>query len=119
MTAEECFIAAILANPDADGPRLQFADWLEERGDERAPKLREPGRLMLCRIPAGNRLAFDLEWRIHGYRNTVVAGRIDFTEETQLRCPYNCANEQGEWHGLYVREEGKWTGLSCANAQAI
>jgi uncharacterized protein (TIGR02996 family) len=38
-TADEpAFLAAILANPDADTPRLAFADWLDERGtdDDRA-----------------------------------------------------------------------------------
>src|SRR5947209_6126110 len=33
MVDESAFVAAILAAPDDDGPRLVFADWLEERGD--------------------------------------------------------------------------------------
>lgn len=34
------FLAAICANPDADAPRLIYADWLEEQGDWRAEALR-------------------------------------------------------------------------------
>jgi uncharacterized protein (TIGR02996 family) len=30
----EAFLAEILASPDDDAPRLVYADWLEERGDE-------------------------------------------------------------------------------------
>lgn len=29
----ECLLAAVAANPDADLPRLVYADWLEERGE--------------------------------------------------------------------------------------
>lgn len=37
---ERALLDAILADPDDDGPRLVYADWLEERGDERATYLR-------------------------------------------------------------------------------
>src|SRR5439155_8900481 len=33
MTDADAFLAAIVADPDADGPRLAYADWLGERGD--------------------------------------------------------------------------------------
>jgi uncharacterized protein (TIGR02996 family) len=33
MADESAFRAAVLAAPDDDGPRLVYADWLEERGD--------------------------------------------------------------------------------------
>ena len=37
MTDPAAFLRAIIANPDDDGPRLVYADWLEERGEcERA-----------------------------------------------------------------------------------
>ena len=32
MTDESAFIRAIIADPDNDGPRLVYADWLEDRG---------------------------------------------------------------------------------------
>jgi uncharacterized protein (TIGR02996 family) len=40
MTEVEAFLQAIVENPDDDGPRLIFADWLEERGDPRAEFIR-------------------------------------------------------------------------------
>jgi uncharacterized protein (TIGR02996 family) len=33
MTDHDALLAAILANPDEDTPRLMFADWLDENGD--------------------------------------------------------------------------------------
>src|SRR5947209_1378755 len=33
MTDDAAFLRLILADPDADGPRLLYADWLDERGD--------------------------------------------------------------------------------------
>lgn len=33
MSDEDALIAAIIANPDEDTPRLVYADWLEEHGD--------------------------------------------------------------------------------------
>jgi uncharacterized protein (TIGR02996 family) len=33
MSRADAFLHAILADPDADAPRLVYADWLEERGD--------------------------------------------------------------------------------------
>ena len=40
MTHEEAFLEAIREAPDDDGPRLIFADWLEERGDPRGEFIR-------------------------------------------------------------------------------
>jgi uncharacterized protein (TIGR02996 family) len=40
MTDEEAFLRAIAENPDDESCRLVFADWLEERGDDRAEFLR-------------------------------------------------------------------------------
>jgi uncharacterized protein (TIGR02996 family) len=40
MTDEEPFIRAIVDSPGDETPRLVYADWLEERGDPRAPYLR-------------------------------------------------------------------------------
>lgn len=34
MPSESDFLRAVLDDPDADGPRLVFADWLEEQGHE-------------------------------------------------------------------------------------
>lgn len=40
MIEEAAFVAAILASPRDDMPRLVFADWLDERGDPRGELLR-------------------------------------------------------------------------------
>jgi uncharacterized protein (TIGR02996 family) len=41
MTEREAFVAAIAASPDEDTPRLAFADWLQEHGeDDRAHYIR-------------------------------------------------------------------------------
>lgn len=48
MTEREAFIAAIAAQPDEDTPRLAFADWLQENGeDDRARFVR-----LACEIAA-------------------------------------------------------------------
>ncbi len=52
MTEDESFLAEIIAAPDDDGPRLVYADWLEERGDPRAEFIRmqcEEARLGECK----------------------------------------------------------------------
>jgi uncharacterized protein (TIGR02996 family) len=40
LTGEAAFVRAIEANPDDDGLRLVFADWLEEQGDLHADVIR-------------------------------------------------------------------------------
>jgi uncharacterized protein (TIGR02996 family) len=40
MTDDEAFIRAILDSPGDEGPRLVYADWLEERGDSRSAYVR-------------------------------------------------------------------------------
>ena len=34
MTAEDALLAAVCADPDADTPRLVYADWLDDRGQD-------------------------------------------------------------------------------------
>jgi uncharacterized protein (TIGR02996 family) len=40
MSQDAAFLEQIAADPDDDGPRLVYADWLEEQGDERAELIR-------------------------------------------------------------------------------
>jgi uncharacterized protein (TIGR02996 family) len=40
MNDDEAFLQAIATTPDDDSPRLIYADWLDERGDQRARYLR-------------------------------------------------------------------------------
>jgi uncharacterized protein (TIGR02996 family) len=50
MPREEDFLEAIRAAPDDDGPRLVYADWLDERGDPRGEFIRL--QIALAGIPA-------------------------------------------------------------------
>src|SRR5262245_24000733 len=48
MSERQAFLDAIVATPDDDGPRLVFADWLEEQGEgDRAEFIR-----LQCRLPS-------------------------------------------------------------------
>src|SRR5215470_1619052 len=40
MPEQDAFLQAILAEPDDDGLRLMYADWLEEHGDPRGEFIR-------------------------------------------------------------------------------
>src|SRR5438270_10047207 len=40
MSHDDAFLRAIIENPDDDGPRLLYADWLDERGDPRGEFIR-------------------------------------------------------------------------------
>lgn len=40
LTPQEAFLKAIREQPDDEGPRLMYADWLEERGDPRGEFIR-------------------------------------------------------------------------------
>src|SRR5882724_1925296 len=54
MPTADDFLQAILADPDADGPRLVYADWLEEDGDaDRAEFIRV--QCALAAMPEGER----------------------------------------------------------------
>src|SRR5207249_6247262 len=50
MASGNAFLDAIRAAPDDDGPRLIYADWLEERGDPRGEFIRL--QVELARLPA-------------------------------------------------------------------
>ena len=60
MTERDGFLAAIIADPTDDTPRLQYADWLEEHGEqERAEFIRV--QCELAAIPAYRTLTGALE----------------------------------------------------------
>ncbi len=71
MTEEQAFLDAIKANPSDRALRLIYADWLEERGDERAAALRVDsvgeGRCPVCACKitsfAPRRRYARLEWK--------------------------------------------------------
>jgi uncharacterized protein (TIGR02996 family) len=45
MADESAFLRAVREDPDADGPRLVYADWLDEQGDPRGEFIRVQCRL--------------------------------------------------------------------------
>jgi len=47
---EAAFVERVAADPEEDGPRLVFADWLDERGDPRGEFIRV--QVALARLPA-------------------------------------------------------------------
>jgi len=57
MSDEAAFLNAILVNPADDAPRLVYADWLDERGDELATQKADFLRIVcrLLNVPAGPR----------------------------------------------------------------
>src|SRR5262249_28446774 len=67
MPDEAQFLQAILEDPDSDAPRLVFADWLEEHGNElRASFIR--AQIELSHIPLkapGWQEAFDRQHALH------------------------------------------------------
>src|SRR5688572_28198252 len=56
MSDRKAFLQAIREAPDDDGPRLRFADWLEETGGEAERARAEFVRLQcaLARLPASD-----------------------------------------------------------------
>lgn len=51
MTDRQPFLSAILAQPDDDGPRLVYCDWLEEQGEsDRAEFIRLQIKMAACRM---------------------------------------------------------------------
>lgn len=66
MTDEEAFLRAIAFHPQDDLPRLVYADWLDERGDQRADYLRfvVESRTWMTKLRQLNdaRDALDREW---------------------------------------------------------
>ena len=68
MTDGDALLAAILAEPDEDTPRLMYADWLDEEGEyERAELIR--AQIELARTP--DRDAVPWNPRVAGLRATV------------------------------------------------
>lgn len=58
---EKAFWDEIIAYPDDDGPRLVYADWLEERGDPRGEFIRV--QCARARCPSWHRDSLLLGWR--------------------------------------------------------
>ena len=62
MTHADAFLQAVVAEPDDDTPRLVFADWLEDHGDEpRAAFIR--AQVELVKLPPGDPRRWELQDR--------------------------------------------------------
>ena len=56
MSDEDAFLRAILSNPKDDAPRLVYADWLDERGDEHSSRKAHFLRLTARHLTARSRI---------------------------------------------------------------
>ncbi len=85
---EEAFIAAVLAAPRDDAPLLEYAGWLDERGDPRGEWLRASVRLqdLLGRAAPGP-MADKLLWvrEVAALRRRLRALRVAVPEAWALR----------------------------------
>lgn len=104
MSDEPAFLNAILANPQDDAPRLIYADWLDERGDELATQkadfLRVTCRMLTAppgpRLPLLTRLRqqaarLDPEWLAVVSKLQLEACLSAF----EIRCPKQWENLRG------------------------
>ncbi|MCI0461760.1 MAG: ribosomal protein L7/L12 [Gemmataceae bacterium] len=71
MNEDAAFIEALQASPEDDALRLVYADWLEERGDERADYLRTVAAL--ASMPEEDQRYPDLRSRLLGLCDRVDA----------------------------------------------
>jgi len=102
MSDEAAFLRAIQANPKDDAPRLVYADWLDERGDEHSSRkaafLRLTAKLMTTRSRIGRaywetRLRplapeLDLKWLAVVSKMSIEACNFQFA----FRCPKRWEN---------------------------
>jgi uncharacterized protein (TIGR02996 family) len=84
MGDEEGFLAAIAAEPNDDGLRLIYADWLEERGDARGELVR------VCQAMRAVPVWSDRYWELKACRN-----------ELWVRCPLEWLEATGYDGGYY------------------
>src|SRR5215211_5846586 len=62
FSPEAALLEAVCADPAADGPRLIYADWLDERGDPRGEFIRL--QCALARLPTADPVARKLNARL-------------------------------------------------------
>jgi uncharacterized protein (TIGR02996 family) len=100
MTDEAAFLNAILANPEDEAPRLVYADWLDERGDQaaavKAAYLRDTALLMTPKGYRAQRRVEQVRRRLHESAKKLsgdwlaVVSRVAIeacAAEFEVRCP--------------------------------
>jgi uncharacterized protein (TIGR02996 family) len=107
MSGEEGFLRAIAENPAEDGPRLVYADWLEERGDPRAEILRLEDALSRC--PDGDSRRASLEARL---RELLPGVGIGWLSVAGRRGPFLLALTRDESVILKLESSGVFTETS-------
>jgi uncharacterized protein (TIGR02996 family) len=86
MVDEQAFVQAILANPADDGPRLVYADWLEEREDPRGEFLRiETAR---PRIPKKDKRQASFRRRLKQLRSTISSESLAWFNTLRYRTAF-------------------------------
>jgi uncharacterized protein (TIGR02996 family) len=94
MSEEASYIQAILAAPQDDGPRLAYADWLEQRADSRAEFLRtqillaslrpkDPRRAVVMHLLRDLRRGLDAAWLASVDRPPIENCGLEF----RFECP--------------------------------
>src|SRR5262249_34410504 len=86
MSAEEAFREAIVADPTDDGPRLIYADWLEERGDRCGEFLRV--QTALARMPKKDRRYGSLRKRLKELRSAIDSGSLAWFNALRYRTAF-------------------------------
>jgi uncharacterized protein (TIGR02996 family) len=82
VTTEDAFLSVIIESPDDDGPRLVYADWLEERGDPRAAAVRKHPEVF--RFLSDLRTAQDAGATLRQLEAWVFGGRADLVRGLAL-----------------------------------
>ena len=86
MVDEQAFVQAILANLTDDGPRLVYADWLEERGDPRGEFLRI--QTVLKRMPRKDKQQARFRKRLKALRSRLDAESLAWFNTLRYRTAF-------------------------------
>lgn len=84
MTTEDDFHAALDANPEDHHTRLVFADWLDERGDERGPGYRAMG--LLARYPMTRSSIAGTYFAFHAGQGRIITDHRTGESQACLEC---------------------------------
>jgi uncharacterized protein (TIGR02996 family) len=119
MDQEQAFLNAIRRAPHDDSIRLVYADWLEDKGDERAMFLRVYARLrnLAPDHPHRDELEQELSrWRKGCDREWLMVSEperahlyIDSTQRLRARCTCMHPGENGRWPVVELHREAQDT----------
>ena len=117
MSHEEGFLQGIIDEPDDDGLRLIYADWLEDRGDPRGDFIRV--QIELANLTEDDPRRFDLEQREEAL---LAAHEKEWLGELEGQvCQWRFRRGFVEWvwmragFAAHAEEVFRWTPLRSAN----